>query len=194
MPDTRAHDEVYRPDGGLQWVASQRIHSAGCQHLDLAKRPSQIDDDQLLWLVPWLADGGVRRQAARDQFGGSRPKVPPGRPGPLSMGARVGPSSRPEPEPTKPEPEPPPQPTKPPEPEPPKPRGHLGGDAGQGGADWLPAGPRDRDRAAGGGGRRAGRLVAHRPVLARRRIWWATGISPWTGPSTPPSSAGSCVP
>jgi hypothetical protein len=121
MPDTRAHDEVYRPDGGLQWVASQRIHSAGCQHLDLAKRPSQIDDDQLLRLVLWLADGGVRRQAARDQFGGSRPKVPPGRPGPLSMGARVGPSSRPEPEPTKPEPEPPPQPTKPPEPEPPKP-------------------------------------------------------------------------
>jgi hypothetical protein len=50
------------------------------------------------------------------------PPVPPGRPGPLSMGAGVAPSNgRPEPEPTKPEPEPPPQPTKPPEPEPPKP-------------------------------------------------------------------------
>jgi hypothetical protein len=121
MPDTQAHDEVYCPDGGRQWVARQRVHSAGCQHLDLAKRPSHVDDDELLRLVLWLADGGVRRQAARDQFGGSRPKVPPGRPGPLSMGARVGPSSRPQPEPTKPEPEPPPQPTKPPEPEPPKP-------------------------------------------------------------------------
>jgi hypothetical protein len=51
-----------------------------------------------------------------------KPQVPPGRLGPLSVGAGVGPSdSRPEPEPTKPEPEPPPQPTKPPEPEPPKP-------------------------------------------------------------------------
>jgi hypothetical protein len=51
-----------------------------------------------------------------------KPQVPPGRPGPLSVGAGVGPSDRrPEPEPTKPEPEPPPQPTKPPEPEPPKP-------------------------------------------------------------------------
>ena len=52
------------------------------------------------------------RQQARDQSGGSRPQVPPGRPGPLSMGAGVRPtsSSRPEPE-----------PTKPPEPEPPKP-------------------------------------------------------------------------
>jgi hypothetical protein len=193
MPDTRAHDEAYRPDGGLQRVASQRIHSAGCQHLDLAKRPSQMDDDQLLRLVLWLADGGVHRQAARDQFGGSRPKVPPGRPGPLSMGARVGPSSRPEPEPTKPEPEPPPQPTKPPEPEPPKPEAISAATPGR--RSGLATGwARDRDRAAGGGGRRAGRLVAHRPVLARRRIWWATRISPWTGPSTPPSSAGSCVP
>jgi hypothetical protein len=122
MPDTRAHDGAYCPDCGLQWVASQGIHSAGCRHLDLAKCPSQVDDDELLRLVLWLADGGVRRQAARDQFGGSRPKVPPGRPGPLSVGARVGPSSsRPDPEPTKPEPEPPPEPTKPPEPEPPKP-------------------------------------------------------------------------
>jgi hypothetical protein len=51
-----------------------------------------------------------------------KPQVPPGRPGPLSMGAGLGPSNgRPEPEPTRPEPEPPPQPTKPPEPEPPKP-------------------------------------------------------------------------
>jgi hypothetical protein len=51
-----------------------------------------------------------------------KPQVPPGRPGPLAMGAEVAPSdSRPEPEPTRPEPEPPPQPTKPPEPEPPKP-------------------------------------------------------------------------
>jgi hypothetical protein len=49
-----------------------------------------------------------------------KPQVPPGRLGPLSVGAGVGPS-RPEPEPTRPEPEPPPQPTKPPEPEPPKP-------------------------------------------------------------------------
>ena len=80
-----------------------------------------MDHEELLQLVLWLADGGVRRQAARDQSGGSRPKVPPGRPGPLSRGAGVEPSSRPEPEPTKPEPEPPPQPTSPPEPEPPKP-------------------------------------------------------------------------
>jgi hypothetical protein len=120
MPDTQAHDEVYCPDCGLQWVASHRVHSAGCQRLDLLKRPSQMDDHELLQLVLWLADGGVRRQAACDQFGGSRPKVPPGRPGPLSMRAGVGPSSsRPEPEPTK--PEPPPEPTKPPELEPLKP-------------------------------------------------------------------------
>jgi hypothetical protein len=121
MPDTRAHDEMYCLNCGLQWVASQGIYSTGCQHLDFAKRLSQVDHEELLQLVLWLADGGVRRQAARDQFGGSQPHVPPGRPGPLSRGAGVEPSSRPEPEPTKPEPEPPPQPTKPPEPEPPKP-------------------------------------------------------------------------
>jgi hypothetical protein len=63
MPDTRAHDEVYCPDCGLQWVASQGVQSAGCRHLDLTKRPSQMDDDELLRLVLWLADGGVRRQA-----------------------------------------------------------------------------------------------------------------------------------
>jgi hypothetical protein len=51
-----------------------------------------------------------------------KPHLPPGRPGPLRVGAGGGPSSsRPEPEPIRPEPEPPPQPTKPPEPEPPKP-------------------------------------------------------------------------
>jgi hypothetical protein len=80
---------------------------------------------RLLVLVPLLLVAVVvaaARQQARDQSGGSRPQVPPGRPGPLSMGAGVEPSdSRPEPEPTRPEPEPPPEPTKPPEPEPPKP-------------------------------------------------------------------------
>jgi len=63
LPDTRAHDEVYCPDCGRQWVAGQGVHSAGCRHLDLAKRPSQMDDDELLRLVLWLTDGGVRRQA-----------------------------------------------------------------------------------------------------------------------------------
>jgi hypothetical protein len=55
MPDTRAHDEVYCPDCGLQWVASQGVHSSGCHHLDLLKRPSEIDDDELLRLALWLA-------------------------------------------------------------------------------------------------------------------------------------------
>src|SRR5215211_7250568 len=63
MLDTRAPDEVYCPDCGLQWVAGQGVHSAGCRHLDLAKRPTEMDDDELLGLVRWLADGGVRRQA-----------------------------------------------------------------------------------------------------------------------------------
>jgi hypothetical protein len=95
MPDTRTHDEVDCPDCGMQWVASQGVHSTGCRHLDLLKRPTEMDDDELLQLALWQADGGARRQAPSD--------------------------SRPEPEPTRPEPEPPPQPTKPPEPEPPKP-------------------------------------------------------------------------
>jgi hypothetical protein len=107
MPDTRGHNEVYCPDRGLQRVASQSSHSTGCRHLDLTKRPSQV-------VAAW--------QQTRDQSGGSRPQVPPGQPGPLSMGAEVGPrDSRSQPEPTRPEPEPPPQPTKPPEPELPKP-------------------------------------------------------------------------
>jgi hypothetical protein len=63
VPDTRAHDEVYCPDCGLQWVASQGVHSAGCRHLDLAKHPTEMDDDELLRLALWLADGGVHRQA-----------------------------------------------------------------------------------------------------------------------------------
>jgi hypothetical protein len=140
MPDIRAHDEVYCPDCGRQWVASSEgVHWAGCQHLNLAKRPSQLDDDELLRLALWLADGGVRRQApseldwsAQDDrtvrgvpgrlIDDCQKQVPPGGPGSSSVGAAVGPSSsRPEPEPTRPEPEPPPQPTKPPEPEPPKP-------------------------------------------------------------------------
>lgn len=64
-----------------------------------------------------LVGAAVYRAASKS----GTPQVPPGRPGPLSLGAEVRPSSRPEPEPTRPEPEPPPQPTKPPEPEPPKP-------------------------------------------------------------------------
>jgi len=63
MPDTRAHDEVYCPDCGLQWVASQGVHSAGCRHLDLAKHPTDMDGEELLRLVLWLVDGGVHRQA-----------------------------------------------------------------------------------------------------------------------------------
>jgi hypothetical protein len=63
MPDTRAPNEVYCPDCGLQWVASQGVHSSGCRHLDLLKRPSQMDDDELLRLALWLADGGERRMA-----------------------------------------------------------------------------------------------------------------------------------
>jgi hypothetical protein len=63
VPDTRAHDEVYCPDCGLQWVASQGVHSAGCRHLDLAKHTTEMDDDELLRLALWLADGGVHRQA-----------------------------------------------------------------------------------------------------------------------------------
>jgi hypothetical protein len=61
MPDTRTHDEVYCPDCGRQWVASQGDHWAGCQHLDLAKRPSQMNDDELLRPALWLADGGLGR-------------------------------------------------------------------------------------------------------------------------------------
>lgn len=57
-----SHDEVYCPDCGLKWVASQGIHRRGCQHLDLLKRPSEMDDDELL-LALWLADGGERRMA-----------------------------------------------------------------------------------------------------------------------------------
>jgi hypothetical protein len=63
MSDTRAHDEVYCPDCGLQWVANQGIHRRGCQHLDLLKRPSELDDDELLLLALWLPDGGERRMA-----------------------------------------------------------------------------------------------------------------------------------
>jgi hypothetical protein len=66
MSDTRAHDEVYCPDCGLQWVANQGIHRRGCQHLDLLKRPSQMDDDELLRLALWLADGGERRMAPNE--------------------------------------------------------------------------------------------------------------------------------
>jgi hypothetical protein len=140
MPDTRAHNEVCCPDCGLQWVASQGVHTRGCQHLDLAKRPSEMDDDELLRLALWLADGSLSRLAPSEPdwsaedyrligaavYGtaskSGKSQAPPSRPGPLSVGAGVGPSSsRPEPEPTTPEPEPPPQPTKPPEPEPPKP-------------------------------------------------------------------------
>lgn len=66
MPDTRAHDQVYCPDCGLQWVASQGIHTRGCRHLDLLKRPSQMDDEELQQLALWLADGGVRRMAASE--------------------------------------------------------------------------------------------------------------------------------
>jgi hypothetical protein len=63
MPDARAPDEVYCPDCGLQWVADEGVHTRGCRHLDLAKRPSEMDDDELLRLALWLADGGERRLA-----------------------------------------------------------------------------------------------------------------------------------
>jgi hypothetical protein len=63
MPDTRAHDEVYCPDCGLQWVADEGVHTRGCQHLDLTKRPSEMDGEELLRLALWLADGGERRLA-----------------------------------------------------------------------------------------------------------------------------------
>jgi hypothetical protein len=65
---------------------------------------------------PGRARGGRPRPVRRQP-----PAGPAGPTGPLSVGAAVGPSSRPPPEPTKPEPEPPPEPTRPPEPEPPKP-------------------------------------------------------------------------
>jgi hypothetical protein len=61
MPDTRAHDEVYCPDCGLQWVADEGVHTRGCQHLNLAKRPTEMDSDELRLLALWLADGGERR-------------------------------------------------------------------------------------------------------------------------------------
>jgi hypothetical protein len=32
MPDTRAHDEVYCPDCGLQWVAAEGVHTRGCRN------------------------------------------------------------------------------------------------------------------------------------------------------------------
>jgi hypothetical protein len=63
MPDTRAHDEVYCPDCGLQWVAEEGVHTRGCRHLDLAKRPTDMDHEELLRLTRWLADGGERRMA-----------------------------------------------------------------------------------------------------------------------------------
>src|ERR671919_2369371 len=63
MPDTRAHDEVYCPDCGLQWIADERVHTRGCRHLGLAKHPSEMDDGELLLLALWLADGGERRMA-----------------------------------------------------------------------------------------------------------------------------------
>jgi hypothetical protein len=63
LPDIRAHDEVYCPDCGLRWVASECVHTRGCRHLDLAKRPSLMDDEELLRLALWLADGGARRMA-----------------------------------------------------------------------------------------------------------------------------------
>jgi hypothetical protein len=52
---------VYCPDCGLQWVADEGVHTRGCRHLDLAKRPTQMDDEELLLLALWLADGGERR-------------------------------------------------------------------------------------------------------------------------------------
>jgi hypothetical protein len=63
MPDTQADDEVYCPDCGLRWVADEGIHTRGCRHLDLAKRPIDMDDEDLLRLALWLADGGERRLA-----------------------------------------------------------------------------------------------------------------------------------
>jgi hypothetical protein len=63
MPDTRAYDEVYCPDCGLQWIANQDVQTRGCRHLDLAKRPSEMDGDELRLLALWLADCGVRRMA-----------------------------------------------------------------------------------------------------------------------------------
>jgi hypothetical protein len=138
---------------------------------------------------PGRARGGRPRPVRRQP-----PAGPAGPTRPLSVGAAVGPS-RPEPEPTKPEPEPPPQPTRPPEPEPPKPEASSEQALGHGGAVGRPGRPRDRDRAAGGRGRCAGRLVAHRPVLASRCTWWATrGCRRRHALEHPPSSAAACVP
>jgi hypothetical protein len=63
MPDTRGHDEVYCPDCGLQWVTEEGVHTRGCRHLDLAKRPSEMNGEELRRLVLWLVDGGDRRMA-----------------------------------------------------------------------------------------------------------------------------------
>ena len=63
MPDNRGHDDVYCPDCGLQWVADEGVHTRGCRHLDLAKRPTDMDGEELLRLTLWLADGGERRMA-----------------------------------------------------------------------------------------------------------------------------------
>ena len=63
MPDSRGHDEVYCPDCGLQWVADEGVHTRGCRHLDLAKRPTDMDGEELRRLVLWLVDGGDRRMA-----------------------------------------------------------------------------------------------------------------------------------